>query len=81
MQQALDAVRVIGNEAVHPGELDLSDDVETASSLFGLVNIIAEEMISRKKRVQAVYDKIPASKRDGIDARNTRAIAQAKAGE
>lgn len=73
VQQALDAVRVIGNEAVHPGELDLSDDVETATSLFGLVNLIAEEMISRKKRVQAVYDKIPASKRDGIDARNAKA--------
>ncbi|SOZ48681.1 conserved hypothetical protein [Cupriavidus taiwanensis] len=79
IQQALDAVRVIGNEAVHPGELDLSDDMETATSLFGLVNIIAEEMISRKKRVQAVYDKIPAGKRDGIDARNAKAIAQAKA--
>ncbi|WP_025582661.1 DUF4145 domain-containing protein [Cupriavidus taiwanensis] len=81
VQQALDAVRVIGNEAVHPGELDLSDDVETATSLFELVNIIAEEMISRPKRVQAMYDKIPASKRNGIEARNAKVFAQVKSGE
>src|SRR5207253_9157908 len=36
MQQALDALRVIGNNAVHPGELDLQDNVETVGSLFGL---------------------------------------------
>ena len=35
IQQSLDIVRVIGNEAVHPGELDLKDDRETALLLFG----------------------------------------------
>ena len=30
VQQALDAVRVIGNEAVHPGSMDLHDDKNTA---------------------------------------------------
>jgi hypothetical protein len=42
VQKALDAVRVIGNEAVHPGTLDLKDDRDTAIKLFKLVNIIAE---------------------------------------
>src|SRR5262249_4412270 len=46
IQQALDAVRVIGNEAVHPGTMDLKDDQETATQLFDLVNIIAEQLIS-----------------------------------
>jgi hypothetical protein len=70
IQQALDAVRVIGNEAVHPGQMNLRDDRDTASELFELVNIIAEEMITRPKRVQAVYDKIPPSKKVAIEKRD-----------
>ena len=63
VQQALDAVRVIGNEAVHPGTIDLKDDRDTAGRLFDLVNIIAEQMISNPKHVKELYDKLPESKR------------------
>ena len=38
VQQSLDIVRVIGNEAVHPGVMDLKDDRDTALRLFELVN-------------------------------------------
>lgn len=34
VQKALDTVRVIGNECVHPGSLDIRDDKETVTSLF-----------------------------------------------
>ena len=37
------------NEAVHHGEMDLRDDVETASQLFVLVNAIADQMITQPK--------------------------------
>src|SRR5438270_2294614 len=43
VQQAFDVVRVIGNESVHPGQIDLRDDPDTALQLFKLVNIIVEE--------------------------------------
>src|SRR5690348_4056488 len=46
VQQALDAVRVIGNEAVHPGQIDFADTPEITGTLFNLVNFIAEKMIS-----------------------------------
>ena len=39
MQQALDIVRVTGNQAVHPGHIDLSDDRATAEKPFVLVNL------------------------------------------
>jgi len=54
VQQALDIVRVIGNEAVHPGVMDLKDDRETAATLFGLVNAIADQMITHPKTVKAM---------------------------
>lgn len=70
IQQALDSVRVIGNESVHPGELDLKDDVETAFSLFQLINFIVEKAITEPKEVAAIYAKLPAAKLAGIAARD-----------
>lgn len=70
LQQALDTVRVIGNEAVHPGELDLKDDKETAESLFGIVNFIADKMISEPKKIEQLFNKIPEKKRREIDVRD-----------
>jgi Domain of unknown function (DUF4145) len=74
VQQALDVLRVVGNNAVHPGQIDLDDDVDTAASLFDLVNLIVERMIALPKKVGAMYDALPASalaaitKRDGDGA-------------
>ena len=70
VQKALDAVRVIGNEAVHPGKLDLKDDRDTAIKLFKLVNIIADQMISNPKHVEEVYGQIPEAKRKAIEKRD-----------
>jgi hypothetical protein len=70
VQQSLDVVRVIGNESVHPGTLDLRDDPTTAHSLFGLVNAIAEQMISYPKHVADLYAKLPQAKRDAIQKRD-----------
>jgi hypothetical protein len=72
IQQSLDTVRVIGNEAVHPGLIDLRDDIDTATKLFGLVNIIAEQMITNPKHVKELYDKLPEAKRKAIDARDAK---------
>jgi Domain of unknown function (DUF4145) len=72
VQQALDIVRVIGNESVHPGELDLRDDRETASELFGLVNAIADQMITHPKAVEALYKKLPENKRKAIEKRDRK---------
>lgn len=50
VQQALDTLRVIGNNAVHTGEMDLTDGTETASALFELLNFIVEDQISQPKK-------------------------------
>ena len=72
VQQALDIVPVIGNEAVHPGTIDLKDDRDAALRLFQLVNAIAEQMISHPKSVRDMYAMLPEGKRAAIDARNER---------
>ena len=59
VQKALDAVRVIGNNAVHPGHIDLSDDRPIAETLFRLLNLVAEKMISDPKHVDEVYASLP----------------------
>ena len=70
IQRALDAVRVIGNEAVHPGQLDLRDDRAMAESLFRLMNLIADRMISEPKHVDEVYNSLPERARSAIEKRD-----------
>jgi hypothetical protein len=70
VQKALDVVRVIGNEAVHPGQIDLRDDRPIAETLFSLVNLICEKMITEPKHVDAVYKKLPEEKRKAIEKRD-----------
>ncbi len=81
IQKALDVVRVVGNEAVHPGSLDLRDDRDTALKLLTLLNSIAQQMITHPREVEALYGKLPEAKRAGIDARNAKALARVTPGE
>jgi hypothetical protein len=72
VQQALDVVRVIGNNAVHPGYIDLRDDRATAEKLFALVNLISEIMISQPRHISAMFESLPENARDAIRKRDGR---------
>jgi len=74
VQKALDSVRVIGNEAVHPGTMDLNDTPELALSLFRLVNLIIQSCITDPKEADAIYGSLPANKRLGIENRDNAKI-------
>ncbi|MCD4501077.1 DUF4145 domain-containing protein [Chromobacterium vaccinii] len=71
LQKAFDSVRVIGNAAVHPGIMDVEDNPEVVTSLFRLVNIIVEKMITEPKEIDAVFELLPDSRKAGIAARDT----------
>lgn len=73
IQQALDSLRVIGNEAVHPGTLDLKDDQDTALRLFKLLNFVVEKTISDSKHIAEIYGTLPPAKLKGIEDRDKRA--------
>jgi len=59
VQQALEHLRVIGDESVLPGQLDAKDDQETVMQLFELINFIVEDQITRKKKIEAIYQRLP----------------------
>lgn len=71
IQKALDSVRVIGNNAVHPGVIDLKDDRQMAYKLFGFINVIAEIMITQPRQIDEFYDlKIPSGAKEAISKRD-----------
>ncbi len=70
MQQSLDIVRVVGNESVHPGQINLNDDKEIAYRLFELINIITQAMISQPKEIAKLYSTLPKAKLEGIRDRD-----------
>lgn len=76
IQKALDVLRVIGNDAVHPGQIDLRDNVETAEGLFRLFNLIVEKMISEPKHIEEMYGQLPLEKLKQIDERDKKSLPQ-----
>ncbi|SCL22920.1 protein of unknown function [Micromonospora rhizosphaerae] len=74
VQKAMDIVRVVGNNAVHPGQISLDDDPNLLPSLFRLINMVVEEMISRPKHLDQLFELLPEQAREGIERRNSRAM-------
>lgn len=71
VQKALDIVRVVGNNAVHPGTIDLKDDRETAAKLFDLVNLITYELITHPRELDALFaNKVPDNAKEQIAKRD-----------
>lgn len=73
VQKALDAVRVIGNKAVHPGQIAFDvDDKFTAETLMKLLNIITERLITEPKEIEGIFDSLPQSVKDSIEKRDSK---------
>jgi len=72
IQKSLDIVRVIGNNAVHPGLIDIKDDQETANKLFHLINLIVDVMVSQPKEIDKIYDNLPEKDKEAINKRNNK---------
>lgn len=72
IQKAFDSLRVYGNEAVHPEEIDLTNDSETVLKLFSLMNLIVYHMIIAPNELDELYEGIPQKKKDGILTRDCK---------
>ena len=71
VQQALDIVRVVGNKAVHPGQIAFDvDSVETATILMSLLNMIVTRMITEPQRIGTMFESLPESVKKSIEKRD-----------
>mgnify|MGYP003336189841 FL=1 len=70
VQQAFDYCRVIGNNAVHPGEIDLNDVPEMSQHLFDMINFLVEDRITRPKQISDLYEKLPEAAKKAVERRD-----------
>ena len=71
IKHALELLRVVGNNAVHPGQIDIDDNKEIALKLFDLLNFIAQELITKPKELENLYnDIIPEQTKKHINQRD-----------
>ena len=71
IQKAMDSLRVIGNNAVHPGVID-TDDRDTAMALFELLNLIVMRTLGEDELINSIFSKIPDNTKVAIERRDKR---------
>lgn len=71
IQKSLDILRITGNNAVHPGELDINDNVEIAFKLFKLMNFIVDKMITEPKEIDDFFEDMPEGAKNGVKNRDS----------
>lgn len=72
VQKSLDALRITGNNAVHPGEINLTEEPEKVVKLFGLINFIASKMITEPKEIENFYSQLPTGALEAVDKRGKK---------
>lgn len=72
VQKSLDSIRIIGNESVHPGEIQDEDIDKSVGKMFDLLNYIVQDRISRFKEIDEIYESLPEGKRQGVEQRDSK---------
>lgn len=72
VQKALDYCRVIGNNAVHPGEINIEDDPSVTYSLFEMVNFVIEDRITKPKKIAELYSRLPPGALEAVEKRDSK---------
>lgn len=70
IQKSLDILRITGNNAVHPGEMNLDEDNSIVVKLFDLMNYIVTKMITEPQEIDSFFENMPESTKEGIEKRD-----------
>lgn len=70
--RAADTLRITGNNAVHPGEMDENDIDNVSNGLFELLNLIVTAGIAEPKKWDAMYECLPESPRKAAEKKDGR---------
>jgi hypothetical protein len=72
LEQGLEVVRVRGAHAVQAGQLDLRDDQQICLTLFTLLNLLVEELISIPTQMKRLQELLPEDMRRNMGKNGTR---------
>jgi hypothetical protein len=70
VQQALDVIRVTGNNAVHPLDMSPEDLESYVPVMFEMINMIVEERIARPRKIAERFAGLPEKARQAIERRD-----------
>jgi hypothetical protein len=70
--RAADTVRITGNNAVHPGEMNQEDIDDICTGLFSLLNLIVDSGISQPKKWDNMYKLLPEKPRKDAEKKDNR---------
>ena len=63
IKEAFENVRLAGNEALHTGEINLTDNRKNARLLFDMINIIADDLITKKRKIKELRKTVTKDKK------------------
>lgn len=72
---AMDVLRVFGNNGAHIGEIDLNDGRDTVVSLFVVLNLVVESVITSERQVADLFSQLPEGARSAINRRDNTSTA------
>lgn len=67
LTKVMHSLRIIGNESVHPGQISVDDNPSIAEAMFGLLNEIVEQLITRKRVQEELWAMLPEAKRKPVE--------------
>lgn len=74
IQQSLDILRVVGNHAVHPGQIEIEENKEEIEKFFGLLSLIVDVLVVQPAKIGEMFSTlVPQKQQEQIAQRDSKA--------